>query len=66
MLHERGGSRGSARPKTEPSKTEEQENAWLRLRGRGEDLLFWWQLMSVQIEDHLLLAEVQEETNSVP
>lgn len=35
-------------------------------RGRGEDLLFWRQLMSVQVEDHLLLAEVQQETDGVP
>lgn len=41
-------------------------NARLHLRGRGEDLFFWWQLMSVQIEDHLLLAEIQEEADSIP
>lgn len=36
------------------------------LRGWGEDLFLWWQLMSIQIEDHLLLAKVQQEPNGVP
>ena len=35
------------------------------LRGGGEDLFLWWQLMSVQIENHLLLAEVQQEADSI-
>ena len=35
------------------------------LRGRGEDLFLWRQLMSIQIEDHLLLAEVQQEADSI-
>lgn len=66
VVHLRDSRRWGERHRKEPSKTREQENARRRLRGRGEDLFFWWQLMSVQIEEHLLLAEVQEEANSVP
>lgn len=30
-----------------------------------KDLFFWWQLLSIQVEDHLLLAEVQQEANGI-
>lgn len=35
------------------------------LRGRGEHLLLRRQLVSVQIEDHLLLTEVQQEAYGI-
>lgn len=35
------------------------------LRGWREDLFLWRQLMSIQIEDHLLLAEVQQEADGI-
>lgn len=37
----------------------------LDLRGGGEDLFLWGQLVSIQIKDHLLLAEVQQEANGI-
>lgn len=35
------------------------------LRGWREDLFLWRQLMSIQIENHLLLAEVQQEADGI-
>ena len=35
------------------------------IRGWGEDLFFWGQLVTIQGKDHLLLAEVQQEPNSI-
>lgn len=35
------------------------------LRGWGEDLFLWRQLVPIQVENHLLLAEVQQKTDGV-
>lgn len=35
------------------------------LRGWVEDLFLWWKLMSIQIKDHLLFVEIQQESDGI-
>lgn len=61
----RTGKKEGRKEKGRTERKEVNEGVRMDSRGGGEDLFLWWKLMSIQIEDHLLLAEVQQEADGI-